>query len=194
FETGSPRPVSDQLGANRHLRDVLLARGYEATYREFAGGHEYINWRGSIADGLVALLTTPPKPAGKSAASPGKAGGVELVPASKPTLMLATRIALLDGGPAAVAQLKKLSVDHDVSEATVNETGYALLGIERAREALPILQWNAERFPESANAHDSLGEAYYSTGDRVRARASYQRSFALDPKNLNAKRMISFLN
>jgi enterochelin esterase family protein len=40
---------------NRHLRDVLLAKGYEVHYQEFAGFHTYLNWRGTLADGLIAL-------------------------------------------------------------------------------------------------------------------------------------------
>jgi len=34
---------------------VLKAKGYPIVYSEFAGGHEYLNWRGSLADGLIAL-------------------------------------------------------------------------------------------------------------------------------------------
>ena len=41
---------------NRHLRDVLQAKGYVVHYREFNGGHEYLNWRGTLADGLLLLL------------------------------------------------------------------------------------------------------------------------------------------
>lgn len=44
------------LETSRHLRDVLIAKGYSVTYREFAGDHDRINWRGSLADGLIALL------------------------------------------------------------------------------------------------------------------------------------------
>ena len=41
---------------NRHMRDVLTLKGYEVHYNEFNGGHDYICWRGSLADGLMALI------------------------------------------------------------------------------------------------------------------------------------------
>ena len=42
---------------NRHFRDVLLAKGYEIVkYDEFNGGHETLNWRGSLTDALIALI------------------------------------------------------------------------------------------------------------------------------------------
>jgi enterochelin esterase-like enzyme len=44
------------LGVNRELRDILLLKGYSVTYREFDGGHDYFYWRGSLADGLIALI------------------------------------------------------------------------------------------------------------------------------------------
>ncbi|MEM8533575.1 MAG: alpha/beta hydrolase-fold protein [Chloroflexota bacterium] len=44
------------LRANRHLRDVLQARGYPVHYTEFGGGHQYFNWRNTLPDALIALL------------------------------------------------------------------------------------------------------------------------------------------
>lgn len=57
LESGpSPRNSPSQLDANRHLRDVLRARGYDVTYRELNGGHDYIGWPAGLADGLISLL------------------------------------------------------------------------------------------------------------------------------------------
>ena len=44
------------LFCSRTLRDVLRAKGYEVHFREFAGGHDYLAWRGTLADGLIALM------------------------------------------------------------------------------------------------------------------------------------------
>lgn len=43
------------LVTTRTLRDVLLSKGYEVHFQQFAGGHDYLSWRGTLADGLIAL-------------------------------------------------------------------------------------------------------------------------------------------
>ncbi len=42
--------------SNRHFRDVLLSKGYTVKYVEFIGGHDFICWRGTLADGLIYLI------------------------------------------------------------------------------------------------------------------------------------------
>ena len=46
------------LEPSRHMRDVLLAKGYEVNYQQFNSGHDYLNWRGTLADGLISLIGT----------------------------------------------------------------------------------------------------------------------------------------
>ena len=53
-------PKNDMVGTNRRLRDVLRKKGYSVHYSEYAGGHDYICWRGSLSDGLIALTETWP--------------------------------------------------------------------------------------------------------------------------------------
>ena len=59
FESGY-MPV-DILESNRHFRDILMAKGYRYVYQEVAGGHNYVNWRGGLAQGLIALFADEPE-------------------------------------------------------------------------------------------------------------------------------------
>jgi enterochelin esterase family protein len=44
------------FNSNRHFRNVLKTKGYPISYVEFLGGHDFVCWRGSIADGLIYLI------------------------------------------------------------------------------------------------------------------------------------------
>jgi enterochelin esterase family protein len=48
--------VPDQLQTNRHLRDVLTAKGYTFYYEEVNGNHGYITWRTTFGDDLASLI------------------------------------------------------------------------------------------------------------------------------------------
>lgn len=47
---------TNNLLFNRHLRDVLLAKGYRVDYVEFAGGHDDIGWRTALPRALLSLI------------------------------------------------------------------------------------------------------------------------------------------
>jgi enterochelin esterase-like enzyme len=73
FEGGGTLPGANQVAQNRHLRDVLRLQGYEVDYHEYSGGHDYLSWRGSFADGLLALASGARlrhAPPGATAAAP----------------------------------------------------------------------------------------------------------------------------
>lgn len=56
LENYRDQPQITPLRANRHLRNVLQARGYPVHYTEFGGGHQYFNWRTTLPDALITLL------------------------------------------------------------------------------------------------------------------------------------------
>jgi enterochelin esterase family protein len=53
FEQGGG--FANAVAETQRFRDVLKAKGYSVQYSEFSGGHDYVGWRGSFADGLTAL-------------------------------------------------------------------------------------------------------------------------------------------
>src|SRR5467141_3501822 len=57
-------PVIDPtlLAANRNLRDTLQSKGYSVHYTEFNGNHGLLNWRGTLASHLIALIGIKPAP------------------------------------------------------------------------------------------------------------------------------------
>lgn len=82
-----------------------------------------------------------------------------------------------------------------VNESEINNAGYYLLKTQKqVDEAIAFFKMNAEIFPKSANAYDSLGEGYMLKGDKQKARFYYAESLRLDPGNDNAKRMLEKLN
>jgi CubicO group peptidase (beta-lactamase class C family) len=75
-------------------------------------------------------------------------------------------------------------------ESSLNIIGYNYISNGDIISAIKILKLNTEQFPKSANAHDSLGEAYYKNSEMHLAFQHYKISYTLDPKNDNAKKMI----
>jgi enterochelin esterase family protein len=56
FENDSLGCGGNIVEPSRQMRDVLRAKGYQVFYEEYSGGHDYLNWRGTLANGLIALL------------------------------------------------------------------------------------------------------------------------------------------
>jgi enterochelin esterase family protein len=50
------------LATNRNLRDTLQSKGYSVHYTEFNGNHGVLNWRGTLASHLIALVGIKPAP------------------------------------------------------------------------------------------------------------------------------------
>ena len=81
----------------------------------------------------------------------------------------------------------------DLPEGELNSWAYRLLRSGNQAGSLEIFKLNVHLYPGSANAHDSLGEAYLAAGDRARAAASYEESLRLDPANGSATEQLRSL-
>lgn len=68
------------------------------------------------------------------------------------------------------------------AEPLLNSLGYQLMALKRWEQAIGVFKLNVDAFPQSANAYDSLGEAYLNNGERAAAIQSYEKALALKPK------------
>ncbi|MDH3733272.1 MAG: tetratricopeptide repeat protein [Gemmatimonadota bacterium] len=77
------------------------------------------------------------------------------------------------------------------TEVEVNVFGYTLMGGGNLEAATKVFELNAESYPNSWNAWDSLAEAHMNAGHNDRAIELYQKSLSLNPANNNAVQMIA---
>jgi len=79
------------------------------------------------------------------------------------------------------------------TEASINSLGYEFLRQNELVMAVAVFKANVSRYPDSANAYDSLAEAYDAAGRKELAIESYERSLKLDPDNTNAAERLKIL-
>jgi predicted alpha/beta superfamily hydrolase len=68
-------------------------------------------------------------------------------------------------------------------ENLINQIGYQFLRSEKPEDAIATFKANVERYPNSANVYDSLGEAYEKTGHMDWAAPQYEKAQALGKQN-----------
>lgn len=80
--------------------------------------------------------------------------------------------------------------ENEAGEGDLNQMGYFYLSDGQVSKALSIFKDMVQLYPTSANAYDSLGEAYMAAGEKGAAKESYSKSLALNPQNDNAREKI----
>jgi hypothetical protein len=91
------------------------------------------------------------------------------------------------------ALFKKNPKDPNIAEGRLNSIGYMLLEYKKTAEAIAIFQLNVEFYPNSWNVYDSLAEAYLASGDKALAITNYEKSLALNPKNVAGAKKLAEL-
>ena len=77
-------------------------------------------------------------------------------------------------------------------ERDLNSLAYALMNAGQLSEAITILKWNTEAFPDSANVYDSLAEATMKSGNDAQAILLYKK--AIDTATRDQKADKAFLD
>ncbi|WP_185960182.1 serine hydrolase [Erythrobacter insulae] len=172
---GSKLPVVEHTGS---------VPGYQSNYVHSERNRDFVfvvsnYWQGSLVQGmgrdLMEVLNGKP---------PKKIADL-LLPALESD-GLSAMIAAYEG-------LGETAADYDLGESAMNKFGYTLVGDKNLAAAITVFEWNVAAYPASANAHDSLGEAYRATGRNAEALASYRRALELDPESESAKTNIAEL-
>ena len=132
--------------------------------------------------------------------------GTELVPPAPKSILRQIKLAsfsdrlaaaLTTGGIEAMTETyrawKSSPSGGGFTELEVNGFGYALLSAGNLQAARRAFELNAESYPQSWNAWDSLGEALKALGETEESIAMYEKSLELNPGNQNARTMLEEL-
>jgi tetratricopeptide (TPR) repeat protein len=76
------------------------------------------------------------------------------------------------------------------NETELTLYGYSFLWEKKLIDAIPIFELVISEFPNSANAYDSMGEAYLQAKDSNKALKYYEKSLLMNPENFNAEDVI----
>jgi dienelactone hydrolase len=68
-------------------------------------------------------------------------------------------------------------------EAELNAYGYQMMQEGRGKEAITVFQMNVDEHPQSANAYDSLSDAYLADGNKVEALKHAEKALVLLPND-----------
>ncbi len=100
------------------------------------------------------------------------------------------QLTLTKGLNVATERYQKRAKEIDLLEGVINAKGYDLMGEKKLKESIEVFKLNVFAFPQSANAFDSLGEAYLESGNKEAAVKNYEKSLLLDPDNGNAREVL----
>jgi tetratricopeptide (TPR) repeat protein len=79
------------------------------------------------------------------------------------------------------------------NSSELNAYGYILLGQKRYLQAIAVLEFNTNVYPQEANTFDSLAEAYLIAGDKKTALYYYEKALMIDGNLVSAREMVGRL-
>lgn len=182
---GDPDEVAAGLNwtLNKTVDGKLRLRMSGSTF----GCSSYIEMYPELGYGIVLLANRPGETQNEMQALATQA--MEEIWGKPPALAALEEALQANGYQDAVriaAEVRRKHPELHLTEHYVNLWGYRLLGENKPKQAIGLFRYNAELWPKSWNAFDSLAEGYEKLGDKPRAIANYKKSLELDPNNKNA--------
>lgn len=86
---------------------------------------------------------------------------------------------------------KQKKSGYNVNEDVINSFGYELLKKNKNEDALKIFELNTKLYPNSFNTYDSYGECLMKIGQKKKGIKAYKKSYLLNPKNDNARKILN---
>jgi len=158
--------VKKEIEAGKNIEEILVVKPLK--------DWEYLKWMFMDTDQWTTIVYN------------SLAGTSELPSICQPV----TEILMEEGIEKAIERYhmlkKEYPHDYNFGEVELNMLGYQLIFRERIEDAIKIFELNVEAYPGAFNTYDSLGEAYMTAGDNIRARKNYKKSLELNPANNNA--------
>jgi dienelactone hydrolase len=179
FDSDAPRSMEwlTEVSGNPRNKFVAFADGKHGT--EIFGPHPELP-RQIVTWYVDTLLKAP--------ADPGRAVATKKTPISEFWAALAD-----PGGTSKAVQIfheaRKVNANaYLFPEGVMNQTAYERLQARQLRESIELFKLNVEAYPNSANAYDSLGDAYLADGQNDNARASSRKALELLPADKQDER------
>ena len=85
------------------------------------------------------------------------------------------------------AQFRQADPQFELDCVAVESWADELMGIARFAEAIALLEFSAQLYPDQARAHAALAAAYRRSGQKARADACFRVALEKDPLNLEAR-------
>src|SRR5579864_1337376 len=172
FDSHAPQNMQwlAELSGNPHNKFIGFADGKHGP--EIFGPHPELP-REIVAWYVQTLLKAP--------SNPKAHGAVKKTPASEFWSLVEQ-----PGGVPRAAQLFHETRKRDANaylfpEFVLNQAAYERLQAKQTKDAVELFQLNAEAYPNSANAYDSLGDGYMAEGQNEKAIQASKKALELLP-------------
>jgi tetratricopeptide (TPR) repeat protein len=98
-----------------------------------------------------------------------------------------------DHASAIYAAMQKDSPDFKLDKTELTEWGERLINDNALPEAISLLKFEVQTYPDTSSGHTTLAEAYMKSGQKPQAIENYKKALQINPDNEVAKQKLKEL-